>query len=336
MLQASEHARKASCKSTRDYQMWKALFPKGLCEIEEIEKEEVSTKLMQSLERFMREYPAIWSESSMQHLLVEIADTQYASSSNSVAEERLHTIIMHILVPMAKIMEAEQGHMKAERQKIHEATLSLQRVQDECNNALLALTQEHDRSARIAAEQAGRRLTEKEKQIHGMLQKQRDTLVRLVCGGPRRFLHWAREEIQFHGMVELEKDLEQVWYSISRALYHEENTTPNAPECSSCTSYEQGKDEAAQTNRAVFKNGEKSSTLPMSMTDLAVNLLSLVVSEIWQQTLESYERVKSPFSLPCAIIGFWFGIAARMTYLALVTLCPQVVFRGPYPEWPLQ
>lgn len=169
-----------------------------------------------------------------------------------------------------------------------------------------------------------------------MLQKQRDTLVRLVCGGPRRFLHWAREEIQFHGMVELEKDLEQVWYSISRALYHEENTTPNAPECSSCTSYEQGKDEAAQTNRAVFKNGEKSSTLPMSMTDLAVNLLSLVVSEIWQQTLESYERVKSPFSLPCAIIGFWFGIAARMTYLALVTLCPQVVFRGPYPEWPLQ
>lgn len=63
---------------------------------------------------------------------------------------------------------------------------------------------------RITTEEVESKLTEKEKQIHGMLQKQRYTLVRLVCRGLRRFLHWTWTENQFHGMVELEKDLEQV------------------------------------------------------------------------------------------------------------------------------
>ena len=50
--------------------MWKALGSKGLCEIEEIGKEEAFIKMMQSLERFMRSHPEVWSEPSVQHLLV--------------------------------------------------------------------------------------------------------------------------------------------------------------------------------------------------------------------------------------------------------------------------
>jgi hypothetical protein len=65
---------KATCKSPRDHhhhRMWKApSSPKGLGEVEQIDKEEVSIKMIQSLERFMRAYPAVWSESSLQHLLV--------------------------------------------------------------------------------------------------------------------------------------------------------------------------------------------------------------------------------------------------------------------------
>lgn len=49
---------------------------------------------------------------------------------------------------MAKIMEAEQGSMKVEKQKMQEATLALQRVQEECHHALLDLTKQHNRSAR--------------------------------------------------------------------------------------------------------------------------------------------------------------------------------------------
>ena len=67
MLQPRKHAGRATYKPSRDYRMWKAVASKGLCEIEEIDREE---KTMQSLERFMRAYPAVWSESSVQHLLV--------------------------------------------------------------------------------------------------------------------------------------------------------------------------------------------------------------------------------------------------------------------------
>ena len=78
----------------------------------------------------------------------EIGDTQYAHSENCEAEERLHTVMMRMLVPMAKIMEAEQESMKVERQKIQEATVALQKVQEECHHALIGLTKEHERSAR--------------------------------------------------------------------------------------------------------------------------------------------------------------------------------------------
>jgi hypothetical protein len=49
---------------------WKGPSAKGLGEIEEIGKEEVSNKMIQALERFMMAHPAVWSESSVQHLLV--------------------------------------------------------------------------------------------------------------------------------------------------------------------------------------------------------------------------------------------------------------------------
>lgn len=43
---------------------------KGFGAIKEIENEEISTRMMQSLERFMRSYPSVWDEASVEHLLV--------------------------------------------------------------------------------------------------------------------------------------------------------------------------------------------------------------------------------------------------------------------------
>jgi hypothetical protein len=49
---------------------------------------------------------------------------------------------------MAKVMEAEQEVMMAERQRNHEATLALQRAKEECHYALEGMKQEQDRSAK--------------------------------------------------------------------------------------------------------------------------------------------------------------------------------------------
>lgn len=280
----------------------------------------------------------------MQHLLVEIADTHYARSENREAEARLHTVIMRMLVPMVKIMEVEQESMKVERQKIQEATLALLRVREECQRALVDFTQEHARSARdleelgkaleenrLAAEEAGRKLTEKEKQIHVMLQQQQDLVVRLVCGGPTEFLKWAREEIQSQGLVDLDSELEHAWWPITRVTTRdhkdeEEEKTPMpnfAPECSTPKEQEENKTTSTNCSNNQFVYSEKPSLSTSTMT-----LLCVVVSETFQQMVESCGRVKGPLSLPSAIAGFWMGLAGRMTYLAMVTLLPQVTHKS--------
>jgi len=50
--------------------MAKSVSPEGLGEIAAMKNEEVSIEMMQSVERFMRSHPSVWSESSVQHLLV--------------------------------------------------------------------------------------------------------------------------------------------------------------------------------------------------------------------------------------------------------------------------
>lgn len=285
---------------------------KGFGAIKEIENEEISTRMMQSLERFMRSYPSVWDEASVEHLLVEIADTRYANLQNSEAEERLQTIINRVLVPVANIMGSEQGFMTSERQKIQEATMALQRVQKECQLALGDLKQEHDHSRkdlkelaksleehRMAAYEAGKNLAAKEKQIQDLLQKQRNLLIRLVTGGPSEFLRWAREEIEASGMENLSKELEQAW---------------GCPEKEQLVS-DQGSDTATPER-------EFSKQEPMWRSALGV-----VGMEVLQQVTESYDSVfKSPLSIPFVIPRFWIGIAKRMTSITIST-----VFASPRP-----
>ncbi|KAG0577750.1 hypothetical protein M758_5G170700 [Ceratodon purpureus] len=334
---------KGTCKSSRDHRMWKALGSKGLCEIEEIGKEEAFIKMMQSLERFMRSHPEVWSEPSVQHLLVEIADTQYARSENSEAEERLHTVIMRMLFPMAKIMEAEQGSMKIEKLKMQEATLALQRVQEECHHALLNLTMQHNTSAkdleelgkaleanRLAAEEAGRKLAERENQIHLMVQQQRDLVVRLVCGGPSEFIKWAREEIESQGLGDLDKELEQSWWPFTRVPDHSDDEKmlmdlmPD-PECSITISSKEEGSTCQTPNQDVYKDTDKAPFAVTSVKNLSTKVLYLMVTETFRQVEESYRSVRGPLSLPSAVAGFWMGLAGRMTCLAIVTLFPQVM-----------
>ena len=78
MLQTRSHAGKTAGNMQRDHRVWKGVSPKGLGEIEEIDKEEVSNKMMQALERFMLAHPAVWSESSVQHLLVVESFSRFA------------------------------------------------------------------------------------------------------------------------------------------------------------------------------------------------------------------------------------------------------------------
>ncbi|KAG0594921.1 hypothetical protein M758_UG122500 [Ceratodon purpureus] len=325
---------------------WKGPCSKGLGEIEEIGKEEVSNKMIQALERFMMAHPAVWSESSVRHLLVvesspqlvgflfhEVADTRYASE----AHEHLQTIINRILVPMAKIMEAEQEVMMAERQTNHQATLVLQRAREECHHALEAMKQEHDRSAkdleelqkaldenRAAAEEAGKKLAAKEKEIHDMVEKQRNLVTRLVCGGPTVFMEWAREELQSHGLADqFDEELWHTWQLAMAVPDQVEDRMLVPDECSS-NSYAktpQYEDSSLRSNQSIGKSSAKP-TLPASWS---VKLLCLVISEVGRQMEESYDRVKSPLSLPSVVAGFWIGLARRFTYLAVSSLLPKLV-----------
>lgn len=178
---------------------------------------------------------------------------------------------------------------------------------------------------RLAAEEAGRKLAEKEKQIHLMLQKQRDLVVRLVCGGPSGFLKWAQEEIQSQGLVDLDKELEQSW----RVPSHDDDkvlTPMPAPE-----------DRTVQPlNQYVYEGGDKSSFPAASLRRLFTKLLCLMVSETLRQMEESYGRVRGPLSLPSAVAGFWVGLAGRMTCLALVLLFPQVMPKSAATSKPMQ
>jgi len=193
---------------------------------------------------------------------------------------------------------------------------------------------------RIAAEEAGRKLTEKENQIHLLLQQQRDLVIRLVCGGPTEFLKWAKEEIQSHGLVDLHSELEHAWY------HHNETLNPEAPKCSKelrntsdslvvpayiktlfvqdPTSMTTGERETSSCcNLFGYKDSEKPA-----LTKLMMSLLCVAVSETLQQMVESYRRVKGPSSLPSAVAGFWIGLAGRMACLATVTMFPQLVHKS--------
>jgi len=82
------------------HRMWmaKGPSPKGLSEIEEIENEEVSIKMMQSLERFMRSYPAVWSESSVQHLLVvESSFSHFICEFGASCGALMFTVLLELL-----------------------------------------------------------------------------------------------------------------------------------------------------------------------------------------------------------------------------------------------
>lgn len=308
--------------------MAKGVSPKGLGEIGEMENEEVSIKMMQSLERFMRSYPSVWSELSVQHLLVEVADTRYASLPNGEAEERLRTIINRILVPIANIVEEEQGFIVVERQKIRDATLVLHTVQEECHLALADLKQEHDLSRRdlkelakaleenrMAAEETGRKLASKEKQIQEIQQKQRNLVIRLVCGGRPEFLRWAREEIQSRNLVDLSKDLEHTWgvpYQVEGHMFNSDQYLNNSPANES--------PETSLRNWIDHKPSDKSFL--HNWMSATVKLLCVVGLEVLEQAGESFDRVKGPLSIPFVIAGFWIGIARRMTLLAVATLFP--------------
>jgi hypothetical protein len=56
-----------------------------------------------------------------------------------------------------------------------------------------------------------------------------------------------------------------------------------------------------------------------------MKLMCSVGSEVISQMEESYDRVKSPLSLPSVVAGFWIGLARRFTYLAVSSLLPQLV-----------
>lgn len=158
---------------------------------------------------------------------------------------------------------------------------------------------------RIAAEEARRKLTEKERQIHFLRQQQQETLLRLICGGPKLFLLWAREQIDARGLTELHAELEKAWWPIL--------AKPAPPECSKSIEPD--------------PEPELSLVLSTSMIDLPGTLLWIMASETIQQIMESCGRITGPFSLPAAVAGFWKGLAGRMSYLAMVTLFPEVMMQ---------
>lgn len=187
---------------------------------------------------------------------------------------------------------------------------------------------------RVAAEEARRKLAAKEGEIHALLEKQRNLLIRLVCAGPTAFIEWAREEMQSHGLTdELENDLERAWRLAMTMPDQVEDKMLIPDQCSSTMHA----NASLHENSSIRSNGSVNNysakpALPTSWTNLSMKLLCSVGSEVISQMEESYDRVKSPLSLPSVVAGFWIGLARRFTYLALSSLLPQLVMATSPPS----
>lgn len=175
---------------------------------------------------------------------------------------------------------------------------------------------------RMAADEAGRKLAAKEKQIQEILQKHRNLIIRLVCGGPTEFLRWAKEEIQSCGLVDLNKELEHAWRFVPDQM---EDKMLMSDQYSNNSPAKADSPETSPTSWIDYKDGDKSKL--HNLTSVTVKLLCVVGLEVLGQVGESYATVKGPFSIPSVIAGFWIGIARRMTYLAVATLFPQLVMK---------
>lgn len=187
---------------------------------------------------------------------------------------------------------------------------------------------------RAAAEEAERKLAAKEQQTNDIIERQKDIILRLVSGEPSGFVQCEREAIQTYGLVHLEDALKHILQQSSSVSHQVENkilfSVDQISECSSSSENERGNADF-QIKRLVHEDGDKPA-LPISLTNLSVKLLGLVVSEVFQQMMESYGRVRSPLSVPWAIAGFWIGLTYRMIYLVVTTLFSEVVKVKPPSE----
>lgn len=150
-----------------------------------------------------------------------------------------------------------------------------------------------------------------------MLQRQRNLMIRLVCGGPPEFLTWARREIQSCGLIDLNKELELAWgrqIIPDPALIHDQ-----------CSNNSLAR-ESPEMPWIDHEDGDKPCF--RQWANVTVKLLCVVGLEVLGQVGESYGMVKGPLSIPAVVAGFWIGIARRMTFLAVATLCPQLVMEN--------
>ena len=183
---------------------------------------------------------------------------------------------------------------------------------------------------RVAAEEAGSKLAAKEKQIQDMVDKHRKLIVRLVCGGPTAFMEWAREELRLLGLSsDLDDEFARAWRiattvpdQVEDKMLISDQFSDNSP--ANASRHESSAIRSGQTSTAGYEESAKPE-LPISWTNLSVKLLGLMFGEVFRQMEESYDRVKSPFSLPSVVAGFWLGLARRFTYLAVASLLPQLV-----------
>ncbi|CAM6019710.1 unnamed protein product [Sphagnum balticum] len=321
-------------------------FRKGLPEIEQLEREQGLIKGMQALERFMHTHPDYWNESSSQLLLEEVANLNVAASSGEVHDHAL--FITGLVAPMIEILDAQQETVKKTRQlaaeKDQQATMALQKLQVENNKALQQLQEGSDRAAqhkafcdsllldleamRHAAQEAQCQLERKEKEVQQFLEEKQALLSYLVFGGPSAFVEWATEEMQEQGF-DLAETLEQAWWPHTNRQALVQDKLPLATPFESHVQEVSGDRQSSSRNQELSSketNGQNTSD-PLSSIGEMEKLLWLIGSEVFQQGVESYNQVaaKGVFSVPVAVIAFWFGLAGRMMSLGTRILLSKLV-----------
>jgi hypothetical protein len=181
---------------------------------------------------------------------------------------------------------------------------------------------------RHAAQEAQCQLERKEKEVQQFLEEKQALLCYLVFGGPSAFVEWAREEMQEQGF-DLAETLEQAWWPRTNRQALVQDKLPLA------TPIESHVQEVSVDRQSSLRNQELSSketngqntSDPLSCIGEMEKLLWLIGSEVFQQGVESYNQVaaKGVFSVPVAVIAFWFGLAGRMMSLGTHILLSKLV-----------
>jgi hypothetical protein len=181
---------------------------------------------------------------------------------------------------------------------------------------------------RHAAQEAQCQLERKEKEVQQFLEEKQALLSYLVFGGPSAFVEWATEEMQEQGF-DLAETLEQVWWPHKNRQDLVQDKLPLENPIESHVQEVSVDRQSSSRNQELSSketNGQNTSD-PLSSIGEVEKLLWLIGSEVFQQGVESYNQVaaKGVFSVPMAVIAFWFGLAGRMMSLGTHILLSKLI-----------